>query len=81
MLRIARERAEYHCETAEYHRYRLARVPYDPFTDPTLRPRSDDPYVIVRDAAADPARDDDDNLVAPRDPQPLQPRGSPRDPQ
>ncbi|GJS31807.1 putative reverse transcriptase domain-containing protein [Tanacetum coccineum] len=77
MLRIAQERVEYHRETAEYHCYRLARVSYDPSTDPTLRPRSDDPYVMVRDVAADPARDDDDDSDAPRDPQPSQPRGSP----
>nr|GEV75520.1 hypothetical protein [Tanacetum cinerariifolium] len=43
-------------------------ITYDPATDPTLRPHSDDPYVIARDAAADHARDDNDDLVAPEDP-------------
>ncbi|GKE70944.1 putative reverse transcriptase domain-containing protein, partial [Tanacetum coccineum] len=47
-------------------------------TNPTLHPRSDDPYVMVRDAVADPARDDDDDLAALRDPQPSQPRRCPR---
>ncbi|GKE26359.1 hypothetical protein Tco_1441743, partial [Tanacetum coccineum] len=71
------ERALYYRETAEYHRYRFARVPYDPSTDPSLLLRSDDPYVMARDAVADPARDDDDDSAAPKDPQPSQPHGSP----
>ncbi|GJT77389.1 hypothetical protein Tco_1044114 [Tanacetum coccineum] len=53
-------------------------VPYDP-SHPTLLIHSNDPYVMARDAAADLARDDDDDSTAPRDPQPSQPRGSPRD--
>nr|GEU41755.1 hypothetical protein [Tanacetum cinerariifolium] len=55
-------------------------VPYDPSTDLVVRARTDDPYVMARDAATIPASDDDDS-VAPEDPQPLKPRGSPRDPQ
>ncbi|GJS25085.1 putative reverse transcriptase domain-containing protein [Tanacetum coccineum] len=31
------------------------RVPYDPATDPVMRARSDDPYVMARDAATVPA--------------------------
>ncbi|GJZ55640.1 putative reverse transcriptase domain-containing protein [Tanacetum coccineum] len=43
--------------------------------------RSDDPYVMVRDAAMATREDDDDDITAPRDPQPSKPRGSPRDSQ
>ncbi|GJR99589.1 hypothetical protein Tco_0316098 [Tanacetum coccineum] len=80
MLKTAQERAEYYRESDEYYRHRLARIPYDPVTDPTMRARSDDPYVMARDAATVPARDDDDS-VPPENPQPSEPRGSPRDPQ
>ncbi|GJU26010.1 hypothetical protein Tco_1164631 [Tanacetum coccineum] len=44
-------------------------------------PRADDPYVMVRDAAMAAREDDDDDITAPRDPQPSEPRGSPRDSQ
>ncbi|GKB11163.1 putative reverse transcriptase domain-containing protein [Tanacetum coccineum] len=76
---------------------------YDPFTNPTSRPRRVDPYVMVRDNAvrADAAGDhggesvdttavvidageekDDkgDDVDAAKDSQPLESRGSPRDP-
>nr|GEX68295.1 hypothetical protein [Tanacetum cinerariifolium] len=43
-------------------------------------PRANDPYVIVRDAAMATREEDDDDINAPRDPQPSEPRGSPRDP-
>ncbi|GJR78409.1 hypothetical protein Tco_0149194 [Tanacetum coccineum] len=55
-------------------------VPYDPDLDLAMRACLDDPYVMARDAATVPTRDDDD-LVAPEDPQPSEPCGSPRDPQ
>ncbi|GJX29705.1 putative reverse transcriptase domain-containing protein [Tanacetum coccineum] len=82
MLKIAQERAEYHHESDEYYRHRLARVswhyhqlsrwefemrshlpqdmhyrevPYDPSTNPVVRARADDPYVMARDAATVPA--------------------------
>ncbi|GJW73540.1 hypothetical protein Tco_0132910 [Tanacetum coccineum] len=44
-------------------------------------PRADDPYVMVRDAAMAAREDDDDDITAPRDPQPFEPRGSPHDSQ
>ncbi|GKC13172.1 hypothetical protein Tco_1009954, partial [Tanacetum coccineum] len=56
-------------------------VPYDPTTDPALRIHPDDPYVSARDAATYSAKDDGDDTVAPRDPQPFEPRGSPCDAQ
>ncbi|GJX61526.1 hypothetical protein Tco_0294426 [Tanacetum coccineum] len=46
----------------------------DPSTRPTRRPRSDDPYVMVRDAAA---RDEGDDVATTGDPQLSQPPGSP----
>ncbi|GJR33771.1 putative reverse transcriptase domain-containing protein [Tanacetum coccineum] len=64
MLKTTQERAEYHHESAEYYRHY---VRYDPTTDPAMRARLDDPYVIARDVATVPARDDDD-LVAPKEP-------------
>ncbi|GJX97506.1 hypothetical protein Tco_0353304, partial [Tanacetum coccineum] len=42
-------------------------------------PRADDPYVMVRDAAMTAREDDDDDITAPRDPQPFEPCGSPHD--
>ncbi|GJV87001.1 hypothetical protein Tco_1530939 [Tanacetum coccineum] len=56
-------------------------VPYDPAVDHALMIRPDDPYVTVRDAAITSARDDGDDAAATRDPQPSEPRGSPRDSQ
>nr|GEW69912.1 putative reverse transcriptase domain-containing protein [Tanacetum cinerariifolium] len=44
-------------------------------------PRADDPYVMVMDAAMAAQEDDDDDITAPRDPQPSEPHGSPRDSQ
>ncbi|GKD80225.1 putative reverse transcriptase domain-containing protein, partial [Tanacetum coccineum] len=79
MLNTAQERAEYHCDNAKYYRHHLARVPYDPAADPAMCACLDDPYVMAQDAATVPTRDDDD-LVTPEDPQPSEPRGSPRDP-
>ncbi|GJR72166.1 putative reverse transcriptase domain-containing protein [Tanacetum coccineum] len=49
--------------------------PDDPSPRPTRRPRHDDPYVMVRDAAA---RDEGDDAATTSDPQPSQPPGSPR---
>ncbi|GJT86326.1 hypothetical protein Tco_1068043 [Tanacetum coccineum] len=49
--------------------------PDDPSARPTRRPRRDDPYVMVRDAAA---RDEGDDVATTSDPQPSQPPGSPR---
>nr|GFA41409.1 hypothetical protein [Tanacetum cinerariifolium] len=77
MLRNALARVEYHHETAEYHRYRFARVSlhYDHLSrwesgigSVYLETRSTE-----RDADVDPVRDDDDDSAAPRDPQPSQP--------
>ncbi|GJZ05547.1 hypothetical protein Tco_0539340 [Tanacetum coccineum] len=48
--------------------------PDDPSPGPTRRPRHDDPYVMVRDAAA---RDESDDAASTSDPQPSQPPGSP----
>ncbi|GKA90081.1 hypothetical protein Tco_0811893 [Tanacetum coccineum] len=42
-------------------------------------PRVDDPYTIVRDAAMAAREDDDDDTTAPKDSQPSETRGSPRD--
>ncbi|GJZ83420.1 hypothetical protein Tco_0648593, partial [Tanacetum coccineum] len=39
-------------------------------------PRVNDPYVMVRDAAMAAREDDDDDITAPRDPQPSEPRRS-----
>ncbi|GJT44919.1 hypothetical protein Tco_0953634 [Tanacetum coccineum] len=44
-------------------------------------PRADDPYVMVRDAVMAAREDDDDDITAPRDPQPSEPRRSPCDSQ
>nr|GFC01765.1 hypothetical protein [Tanacetum cinerariifolium] len=46
-------------------------------TAPVLH--ADDPYVMVRDVAMDTRGDEDVNTDAPRDIQPSDPRGSPRD--
>ncbi|GJU32637.1 hypothetical protein Tco_1176226 [Tanacetum coccineum] len=48
--------------------------PDDPSPRPTRHPRHDDPYVMVRDAAA---RDEGDDAATTSDPQPSQPPGSP----
>ncbi|GJX97698.1 hypothetical protein Tco_0353496 [Tanacetum coccineum] len=48
--------------------------PDDPSPRPTRRPRHDDPYVMVRDAAA---RNEGDDAATTSDPQPSQPPGSP----
>ncbi|GJV68114.1 putative reverse transcriptase domain-containing protein [Tanacetum coccineum] len=48
--------------------------PDDPSPCPTRRPRHDDPYVMVRDAAA---RNEGDDAATTSDPQPSQPSGSP----
>nr|GFB49674.1 hypothetical protein [Tanacetum cinerariifolium] len=42
-------------------------------------PRADDPYVMVRDATIGTQGDEDVDTDAPRDTQPSEPRGSPRD--
>nr|GEY57152.1 hypothetical protein [Tanacetum cinerariifolium] len=42
-------------------------------------PRADDPYAMVRDAAMAAREDDDDDITAPRDPQPSEPHGPPHD--
>ncbi|GJU13114.1 putative reverse transcriptase domain-containing protein [Tanacetum coccineum] len=42
-------------------------------------PRADDPYAMVRNAAMAAREDDDDGTTAPRDPQPSEPHGFPRD--
>ncbi|GJR23272.1 putative reverse transcriptase domain-containing protein [Tanacetum coccineum] len=47
--------------------------PDDPSARPTRCPRHDDPYVMVRDAAA---RDEGDDAATTSDPQPSQPPGS-----
>nr|GEW84573.1 hypothetical protein [Tanacetum cinerariifolium] len=60
---------------------RYQEVLYDPATNPDLRIRPDDPYMIDRDATTTSARDDGDDHNASRDPQPSDPRGSPRDSQ
>ncbi|GJY16683.1 hypothetical protein Tco_0387105 [Tanacetum coccineum] len=46
----------------------------DPSPRPTRRPRHDDPYVMVRDAAA---REEGDDAATTSNPQPSQPPGSP----
>ncbi|GJR56276.1 putative reverse transcriptase domain-containing protein [Tanacetum coccineum] len=46
----------------------------DPSPRPTRRPRHDDPYVMVRDAAT---RDEGDDAATTSDPQPSHPPGSP----
>nr|GEY18742.1 putative reverse transcriptase domain-containing protein [Tanacetum cinerariifolium] len=43
----------------------------------TFVPHADDPYVMVRDAALAAREDEDDDITAPRDPQPSKPHGSP----
>ncbi|GKA33389.1 hypothetical protein Tco_0719818 [Tanacetum coccineum] len=43
-------------------------------------PRTDDPYVMIRDAAMAAQEDDYDDADAAKDSQPLKSRGSPRDP-
>ncbi|GJT01099.1 hypothetical protein Tco_0822268 [Tanacetum coccineum] len=48
--------------------------PDDPSPRPTRRPRHDDPYVMVRDAAT---RNEGDDTATTSDPQPSQPPGSP----
>ncbi|GKA21544.1 putative reverse transcriptase domain-containing protein [Tanacetum coccineum] len=48
--------------------------PDDPSPRPTRRPRHDDPYVMVRDAAT---RDEGDDAATTSDPQPSHPPGSP----
>ncbi|GJZ25212.1 putative reverse transcriptase domain-containing protein [Tanacetum coccineum] len=48
--------------------------PDDHYALPTRRPRRDDPYVMVRDAAA---RDEGEDAATTSDPQPSQPPGSP----
>ncbi|GKC72890.1 putative reverse transcriptase domain-containing protein [Tanacetum coccineum] len=48
--------------------------PDDPSPRPTRRPRRDDPYVMVRDAAG---RNEGDDAATTSDPQPSQPHGSP----
>ncbi|GJV93100.1 hypothetical protein Tco_1540913 [Tanacetum coccineum] len=48
--------------------------PDDPSPRPTRRPRHDDPYVMVRDAAT---RNEGDDAATTSDPQPSQPPGSP----
>ncbi|GKB21689.1 hypothetical protein Tco_0855612 [Tanacetum coccineum] len=49
--------------------------PDDPSARPTRHPRRDDPYVMVRDAAA---RDEGDDAATTSNPQSSQPLGSPR---
>ncbi|GKB64171.1 putative reverse transcriptase domain-containing protein [Tanacetum coccineum] len=68
------------------HEYDIAALdaavePFEPPIHPAFAPRSDDPYVMVRDAAIAARDDDDDDTTAPTDSQPSKPRGSPRDPQ
>nr|GEY16335.1 hypothetical protein [Tanacetum cinerariifolium] len=52
---------------------RVPKIPYDLVTDPPMRAGLDDLYVMARDATNNPARDDDDS-VAPEDPQPSKPK-------
>ncbi|GJX37829.1 reverse transcriptase domain-containing protein [Tanacetum coccineum] len=54
--------------------------PSEPPIHPAFAPRSDDPYVIVKDAAIAARDDDGDDTTAPMDSQPSKPHGSPRDP-
>nr|GFB70370.1 hypothetical protein [Tanacetum cinerariifolium] len=42
----------------------------------TFAPRTDDPYVMVRDAAMAALEYDDDDITAPKDLQPSEPHGS-----
>nr|GEV80505.1 putative zinc finger, CCHC-type, retrotransposon Gag domain protein [Tanacetum cinerariifolium] len=49
------------------------------YTASTLR--ADDPYVMIRDAVMAAREDDDDDITAPRYPQPSEPHGSPHDSQ
>ncbi|GKF87507.1 hypothetical protein Tco_0258384 [Tanacetum coccineum] len=49
-------------------------TPYDPAADPALRIRPDGPYVTARDAATTSAKDDGDDVAAPRDPHHSDPR-------
>ncbi|GKD35137.1 hypothetical protein Tco_1250646 [Tanacetum coccineum] len=53
----------------------------EPPIHPASAPRSNDPYAMVRDAAIAVREDDDDDTTVPKDSQPSEPRGSPRDPQ
>ncbi|GKC67887.1 putative reverse transcriptase domain-containing protein [Tanacetum coccineum] len=60
---------------------RFQEEPFEPPIHPTFAPRSDNPYVMVRDATIAARDDDGDDTTAPTDSQPSEPRGSPRDPQ
>ncbi|GJX84254.1 hypothetical protein Tco_0335028 [Tanacetum coccineum] len=60
---------------------RFQEEPSKPPIHPAFAPRSDDPYVMVRDAAIAAQDDDGDDTTAPTDSQSSKPRGSPRDPQ
>ncbi|GJU91370.1 hypothetical protein Tco_1303793 [Tanacetum coccineum] len=53
-----------------------AEEPSEPPIHPAFAPRSDDPYVIARDAAIAARDDDGDDNSAPMDSQPSKPRGS-----
>nr|GFC25924.1 hypothetical protein [Tanacetum cinerariifolium] len=63
----------------------IAKSVHWPDEEPSIHtapvPRADDPYVVVRDAALDTRGDEDVDTDAPRDTQPFEPRGSPRNSQ
>ncbi|GKG27134.1 hypothetical protein Tco_0402837, partial [Tanacetum coccineum] len=55
--------------------------PAEPFARSAPALRSDDPYVVARDAAAATTSDNDDDDTTSMDSQPYEPCGSPRDSQ
>ncbi|GKD31276.1 hypothetical protein Tco_1242054, partial [Tanacetum coccineum] len=59
---------------------RVLRFQEEPPIPSAFALRSDDPYVMARDAAMAAQEDDDDDDDASKDPQPSESRGSPRDP-
>ncbi|GJW32815.1 hypothetical protein Tco_0052847 [Tanacetum coccineum] len=56
----------------------VRKPPAEPFARSAPALRSDDPYVVARDAVAASDIDDDDDTAS-MDSQPYEPRGSPRD--
>ncbi|GJU87850.1 hypothetical protein Tco_1295396 [Tanacetum coccineum] len=59
----------------------VRKPPAEPFARSAPALRSDDPYVVARDAAATVTTSDIDDDTASMDSQPYEPRGSPRDSQ